>query len=649
MSAGKKSVSSASQQSTVKLLPAAIRPQLAALAKRPPAIGDWAYEIKFDGYRLMCRLEDGRARLFTRGGHDWASRMPALAREIETLPVETAWLDGEVVVLNDSGLPDFNALQNAFDRRSTAALTYFAFDLLFLNGRDLRGLPLRDRRALLIPLMADVSSDRIRISESFTDDPLSLLASACRMRLEGIMGKRLDAPYRSGRSTDWIKLKCHQRQEFVVGGFTRTAGARSGIRSLMIGVHERDGSLRYAGTVKPELRPTQRRELEHKAAALVTSEPPFYNPPARERGREFVWLTPEIVVEVSFLEWTPGGEARHPVFKGLRYDKPASSITEEPVIEIDKPGSRPGEATEGRQRAGAPLVSGVKVSNANRVIDKESGLRKIELVRYYDEIAEFALPYLRDRPVSIVRAPSGIQGELFFQKHEERSAIPGITRLPSDFFPGHQPLLVIDTREALVGVAQMNAVEMHSWNASQPDLDHPDRFVLDLDPDPALPWEMMTDAATLAKVLLDEIGLKSFIKTSGGKGYHIVVPVTRRQGWDDIKTFSQSIAKYMARLMPERFSAVLGPKNRVGKIFIDYLRNSKGASTAAIFSARARPGMGVSMPIAWEELNDVASADQWNITNAAHRMRLLGADPWDGYHRTRQGLTASMRRAVGMK
>ncbi|ABO59778.1 ATP-dependent DNA ligase LigD polymerase module / ATP-dependent DNA ligase LigD phosphoesterase module (plasmid) [Burkholderia vietnamiensis G4] len=631
-------------------MPAVVAPQLAVLARRPPSTGDWCWEIKFDGFRLMCRLEDGRARLFTRGGHDWASKMPVLARAIETLPVETVWLDGEVVVLNDSGLPDFNALQNAFDRRSTSELTYFAFDILFLNGRDLRALSLRERREALVPLIEDVQSDRIRISDSFTDDPNSLLASACRMRLEGIMGKRLDSPYRSGRSTDWIKLKCFQKQEFVVGGVTRNAGARSGIRSLMIGVHEPDGSLRYAGTVKAELRPTQRAELEQRAAALTTMSPPFYNPPARERGRDFVWLTPEIVVEVSFLEWTPRGATRQPTLKGLRYDKAASSVTEETVVDVDEPGDRAREGlSEHGRNARAPVVAGVKISNPNRVIDKQSGIRKIELVRYYDEISEFAIPYLTARPVSLVRAPDGVQGELFFQKHEERSVIPGITRLPSDFFPGHQPLLVIDTREALVGVAQMNAVEMHTWNASQPDLDYPDRFVLDLDPDPTLPWQMMTDAATLAKVLLDEIGLKSFIKTSGGKGYHIVVPVTRRQGWEEIKTFSQAIARYMARLMPERFSAVLGPKNRVGKIFIDYLRNSKGASTAAIFSARARPGMGVSMPIAWEELNEVASADQWNITNAAQRMHSLRVDPWAGYHRTRQGVTTSMSRAVGLK
>ncbi|KAK42854.1 ATP-dependent DNA ligase [Caballeronia jiangsuensis] len=637
--------------SSAGVLPEAIAPQLATLARRPPATGDWLYEIKFDGYRLMCRLDSGRVKLVTRGGHDWTEKMRTLATAIKEIPVDNAWLDGEVVVLTETGIPDFNALQNAFDRRSTAQLTFFAFDIPFLNGRDLREVPLSQRRELLGELIAQTASERVRFSESFTDDPESLLASACRMRLEGIIGKRADAPYRSGRSTDWLKLKCLRRQEFVVGGYTRLAGAKSGLRSLMLGVHERDGSLRFAGTVKAELKPRPLAELEKKAVKLICDDPPFYNPPPREKDRDFLWLEPELVVEASFLEWTPSGEVRHPVFQGMREDKPATAVTEEKVVDVDEPESLPQAkgTTRVSPRAGTLVIAGVKVSNAERIIDDVTRMKKIDLVRYYDEIAEFALPYLKDRPVSLVRAPEGIQGELFFQKHEERSKIPGITRLPVEMHPGHPPLLVVDHHEALIGLAQMNMVELHSWNAVQPNLDHPDRFILDLDPDPELSWQMMVDAATLSKVLLDEIGLKSFIKTSGGKGFHIVVPLTRRQQWDEVKDFSHAVARYMARLMPERFSAVLGPKNRVKKIFIDYLRNSKGASTVAVFSARARAGVGVSMPIAWDELTDIGRADQWTIKTAAARMHSLKADPWEGIHRTRQGITVGMRRAVGLR
>jgi bifunctional non-homologous end joining protein LigD len=520
------------------------------LASAAPTRGEWSYEIKFDGYRLMVRLQAGTPTLITRGGHDWTDRMKDLKKSLAGLPVDTAWFDGEVVVLNSRGLPDFNALQNAFDRRSTTNLTYFVFDLLYLNGYDLREVPLRARRALLAELIGEVSDDRIRFSEDFAQDPQSLIVSACRMQLEGIIGKRADAAYVSGRSTDWIKLKCLLRQEFVVGGFLRTKGAKSGIRALILGVHERNGSLRFAGTAKPKLRPSQLTTLQRKADALARKTSPFYNPPTPEKDRDYVWLEPRLVAEISFLEWTPSGEVRHPVFHGMRDDKPAASVTEEPVVDVEFGEPIPTQTGTTRIKPGIhgnATFAGVKVSNAERVIDTVTGIKKIDLVRYYDEIAEWALPYLQDRPVSLVRAPSGIQGELFFQKHEERAKIPGFTRLPKTLYPNHQPLLAVDVHEALVGLAQMNVVELHSWNAVQPDLEHPDRFILDLDPDPQLSWRMMTEAAQLAKVLLDEIGLRSFIKTSGGKGYHIVIPLTRRQGWDEVKGFSKAVAQHMAR------------------------------------------------------------------------------------------------------
>lgn len=632
--------------------PSLIEPQLATLVNRPPTDGEWSYEIKFDGYRMLARIDDGNAQLFTRNGHDWSDRMPKLCAALKTLPVDNAWLDGEAVVLDAAGMPNFNALQNAFDRRSTTEIVLFFFDLLYLNGTDLRKHPLKARRALLAELLGEVHTDALRYSEDFAQDPDSLVASACKMKLEGIIGKRADAPYRSGRSTDWIKLKCLLRQEFVVAGFTRLRGAKTGIRALMLGVYEPDGSFRFAGTAQQNLRPAQIAALEKKAKALVRKTSACYNPPAPEKDRDHVWLEPRLVAELSFLEWTPKGEVRHPVFHGMREDKPAAAVTEEPVVDVEN--GEPVESQTGSTRAqpgrrGNVTLSGQKISNAERVIDPVTGMKKIDLVRYYDEIAEWALPYLQDRPVSLVRAPDGIQGELFFQKHEERMRIPGITKLPVALHPKHPSLLAVDVPEALIGLAQMNVIELHTWNAVQPDLQHPDRFVLDLDPDPSLSWKMMTEAAQLAKVLLDEVGLKSFIKTSGGKGYHIVIPLTRRQGWDEVKTFSQGIARHMAKVMPDRFSAVLGPKNRVGKIFIDYLRNSKGASTVAAFSARARSGMGVSMPIAWEEVREIKAADQWTIHSAIKRQRTLRADPWQGYARCRQGLTAAMKRAIDLK
>lgn len=420
----------------------------------------------------------------------------------------------------------------------------------------------------------------------------------------------------------------------------------------MLGVYEKDGSLRYAGTVQPHLKVRQTTAFEKRTEALVLVQSPFYNAPKPDSKRDFIWLRPELVAEVAFLEWTPGGELRHATFHAFRDDKVAATVTEEPITTLQRDDPNEQTTTSTRERPGprgSVILRDISVSHPSRVMDKLSGQTKIEIARYYDGVAEWALPWLRDRPLTLVRAPEGIDGELFFQKHAERMCIPGVAELPPELHPRHPPLLVANSAEALVGLAQMSVVELHSWNAVAPDLDHPDRLIFDLDPDPDLPWSTMLEATMLLKVVLDELGLRSFAKTSGGKGFHVVIPLTRRQGWDDVKQFSQAVARHMARVLPERFSAVLGPKNRVRKIFIDYLRNSRGASTVAPFSVRARPGMAVSMPVSWDELKEVTRGDEWSMARAVERQRSLGADPWAGYWKTRQGISAAMRRAVGTK
>jgi bifunctional non-homologous end joining protein LigD len=627
-------------------MPAVIEPQLATAAKQPPKHGEWSYEIKFDGYRMLTRIERGNIRFITRNGHDWTDRLPRLMAAIGALEADEAWLDGEVVVFNEAGRPDFNLLQNAFDRRSTADIVLFAFDLLWLNGEDLRSLPLRERRDRLRALLEPAEGPLLRFSDDFAEDPHSLLASASKMRLEGLMGKRTDAPYRSGRTKDWIKLKTGLRQEFVIAGFTRPEGAHSGVDSLMLGVYELDGSLRYAGNVLPYFAARTSASFQRKASALAQEAPPFRKTPKLERGKSYHWLKPALVCEVSFVEWTKGGQVRHPSFHGLRDDRPATAVTVENTVDVDAQGDVSHEVTAPR---GPVTVSGVKITNAGRVVDESAGHTKLEVVRYYEAISEWALPYLRSRPLSLVRAPDGIKGELFFQKHSEQAKIPGVEELPVELHPGHAPLLVANTQKALVGLAQLSVLELHSWNAVAQDLEHPDLAIFDLDPDPALPWKMMQEAALLVKLVLDELGLASFPKTSGGKGIHVVVPLTGKQGWDEVKAFSKAVAQHMAKVVPARFSSVSGPKNRVNKIFIDYLRNSRGATSAAAFSVRARPGMGVSMPIAWDEVPSLTSAHQWNMQAAVSRQRRLGGDAWQGYFDVRQRITATMRDALRMR
>ncbi len=624
-------------------MPVVIEPQLATAAQRPPSRGDWLYEIKFDGYRMLTRIEDTDIRFITRNGHDWTDRLSRLTKAVVAIPAQNAWLDGEAVVLDEAGRPDFNLLQNAFDRRSTADVVMFYFDLLWLDGDDLRSQPLRARRDLLRELLAKIDEPAIRFSDDFAQDPQSLLASACEMRLEGIIGKRADAPYRSGRSTDWIKLKCNMRQETVICGFTRPKGARSGVQWLLLGVYEADGTLRYVGKVTPHLRSSASTAFTRKAMSLAVPAPPFSHPPQLESDRDYYWLRPALVCEVEFLEWTPGGEMRLPAFRALRDDKPAREVTVEPLL---RNGSDGGEASTPAAGDNA-TVRGIKISHPRRVMDASTGFTKLDVARYYEAIAEWALPHLNNRPVSLLRAPDGIEGQQFFQKYAEQSKMPGVEQLPRQLNPGHPPLLVANTAQALVGLAQMGVVELHSWNAVAPDLDHPDRVVFDLDPDPALPWGVMTEAAMLLKVVLDELGLRSFPKTSGGKGLHVVVPLTRKQGWEEVKAFSRAVAQHMAHVIPGRFSAISGPRNRVGKIFIDYLRNSKGASTVAAFSVRARPGLAVSMPVAWDEVTTLRGADQWNIKTAPARLQALHDDVWPGYAKVRQGVTVAMQRAVG--
>lgn len=624
-------------------LPESIKPQLATLVESVPD-GDWRYEVKFDGYRIMARIDSGKVQLFTRNGHDWTAKMPQQAEALAALGLESAWLDGEVVVPNEDGTPDFQALQNAFEVGRSGTIVYYLFDLPYLNGLDLREVALEERRAALSQVLEHNDNDLLRFSADFTEQPESVLESACQMKLEGLIGKRAGSTYVSKRSSSWVKIKCKNRQEFIIVGYTDPKGARSGFGALLLGLHDEAGALHYAGKVGTGFNQVTLKSLHAKLKALEVDKSPLAKAPPAADVRGAHWLMPELMCEVAFAEMTRQGVIRHSVFHGLRSDKPAQAITHE----------RPAKsATTGSGKAAGSTANSagkIKISNPERIIDKTIGATKMELARFYAEVAPWALPHLRHRPLALVRAPEGIDGERFFQKHTEKLSIPYITQLDTALFPDHAALMTIDTPEALVSAAQMGTIELHTWNAVAPVLDHPDRFVLDLDPDPALPWKRMIEATQLTQTLLDEIGLQSFLKTSGGKGLHILVPLEPVHDWAEVKAFSQAIAQYMAKLMPQHFSAVSGPKNRVGRIFIDYLRNSQGASTVAAYSVRAREGLGVSVPIHRDELADLKGANLWTIRNLMPRLEEQGDDdPWAGIDATGQRITADMRERLRMK
>jgi bifunctional non-homologous end joining protein LigD len=626
-----------------RALPAKLGPQLATLASGVPRAGEWQFEIKFDGYRVMARIDaNGAPHLITRGGHDWTHRMPQLAAELAALKLASSWLDGEVVVLGADGLPDFNALQNAFDKRAADGISYFLFDQPFFDGHDLRHVPLRERRRFLQQWVTQQASERIRFSADFEADAPTILQSAHKLGLEGVIAKRADAPYVSARTETWLKLKCRQRQEFVILGFIDRSNDRkaSEIGSLALGVYDAADKLVSVGNVGTGWDAKTAAALKTRLLELETSKPPAALTALPKKGRwsqrevdSIRWVKPTLVAEVSFGNWTPEGQIRHATFVGLRDDKAPQDVTREAA------------ATP----AGALPASGTatKVTHPERVVDASSGLTKLDVVRYYESVGEWMAPHLAGRPCSLVRAPSGIEGQLFFQKHDEKASIPGLRQFDAALWPQHEPLLEVPSARSIAEAAQMNVLEFHTWNAKAKRIDRPDRMVFDIDPGEGVPFKQVQEAATLVHSLLDELGLKSWLKTSGGKGLHVVVPLTPRDEWEAVKDFSQALVQHLARVIPSRFVAVSGPRNRVGKVFVDYLRNSHGATTAAAFSVRARPGLGVSMPIAWDEVSGLGSGAQWNVVNAREHLSFQTSDPWADYWTCKQTLTRARRQLVG--
>ncbi|KAA1014472.1 DNA ligase D [Paraburkholderia panacisoli] len=611
-------------------LPAKLEPQLATLASSLPTGGDWIIEAKLDGYRLLARVDKGRVRLFTSGGHDWTKKLAGLAAEVERLPVSSAWLDGEIVVLKD-GIPDFAALQDAIDGASSGNIVFFLFDLVYLEDKDLRKVPLSARRARLEKLL-EHAGERIRFCEDYEAPPAQVFQAASDLGLEGLMFKRRDAPYVSGRSQTWLKAKCQLRQEFVICGFTSRGGTAGEIGSLLLGYYV-GGRLHDAGSVGAGWDARTARDLWTRLTPLEMESAPFDVAAGKPRrwsrraaGSEH-WVQPLLVAEVEFAEWTTDGLVRQASFKGLRTDKSASSVVR--------------EATKTLAPSHLPQV---KVTHPDRIIDPTTGVTKLDLARYYISVAQWMLPHLKDRPLAMLRAPVGIAEELFFQKHAEKTGMPGLKAHDRNLWPGHPPLLTVDTLDALLSASQMNVVEFHTWNSTVRRLDEPDRVIFDLDPGEGVKWRQVQEAALLVHTLLLELGLKAWLKTSGGKGLHIVVPLTPRLDYAAVKSFSRSFVRHLAKTIPERFSATSGASNRIGRVYVDYLRNGIGQTTVAAFSARARPGMGVSMPVSWEQLSALKSGAQWTVQTAREHLSFQTQDPWADYWSNKQTLASALKR-----
>ena len=599
-------------------MPASLEPELATLVDKPLG-GDWLYEIKFDGYRMLVRVGGPKdVRIVTRRGNDWTHRFAGLHQELVGARLPPGWYDGEIVMLDAGGKPDFNALQNAIEGGNNDAIVYYLFDMPYCEGHDLRRVPVEERRALLQSLLKE--SARLRFSQEIGGDAASILQSACQLGLEGVIGKRRGSIYVQRRSDDWIKLKCTQRQEFVIGGFTWPDDSRpSGIGALLVGTVDADGKLQYAGKVGTGYTGEVSAALRQRLDAMALPKRPFAGPTGHDRHA--TWVRPELVCEVSFNEWPRGASLRHASFKGLREDKPALAVHRE------------------QAKTTAPHTL-VKVTHASRVIDPSTGLTKLDVVRYYAEVAAWALPHLAGRPAYIRRAPLGIAEPMVFQQHPE--GLRGLRGTDPALWPGHEPALSFQSQEDLVAAAQLGMIELHTWNSTDRAIGQPDRLVFDLDPGEKVEWPQVQEAAQLTRALLQELGLESWLKTTGGKGLHLFVPLVPEHGYETAKDFCEAVVQHMARTIPQRFVARSGPRNRVGRVFIDYLRNGWVQSTAEAFSARARPGLGVSMPVRWDELSTLASGDHWNIVSAGPHLGKLKKDPWADYWKKPQRLGPAM-------
>ena len=629
-------------------LPGTFAPQLATLVDAPPGDhADWRFEIKWDGYRLLARVEGKQIQLFTRNGNDWTAKLKPLRAEIERMALPEGWYDGEIVVLNDKGVPDFGALQNAFDAARAKSIAYFVFDAPYLAGFDMREVPLDDRRDALQATLSVVPSEIVRFSEAFDAPAESIVASACHLGLEGVIAKRRDSAYRSARASDWIKLKCSHRQEFVIGGWTDPKASRTGIGALLLGVYE-GGKLRYAGNVGSGFDSKTLSSTRAKLDVLAADASPFAKGDAIA-GKPH-WVEPRLVAEVTFGEWTSSGHVRHSVFHGLRLDKDPKTIVREKASPAPRGAKAQSPAKAAPKAAAAAreepvshaLNTKLKITNPERVIDVSTGITKIELIRYYGLVGKLMMEHLKNRPVSLVRAPAGVGGQLFFQKHAEVEKLPGISKLDQALDPEHPPMLEVATSDGLLSAAQWNVVEVHTQNATAKDYERPDRVVFDLDPGEGVDWAMIQQAAELMKSFLEDLGLSAFLKTSGGKGLHVVVPLKPKANWDPSKGFTKAVVEHMSKTIPQMFVAKAGGKNRVGKIFIDWLRNGRGSTTACAWSARSRPGLGISVPVDWSELGHLRGGDHWTIRSAQSRLD-VGNDPWRGYAKAAKTLDAAAK------
>ncbi len=639
---------------------------LATLEQQAPDGDDWLHEIKFDGYRILAFCKGGNVRLVSRNGKDWTKRFSETAALLKNLGVD-AVLDGEVVAFASDGTTSFRALQEALAAGDSRGLVYQTFDIVHLNGYNLTKVPLAQRKQTLAEVLdacGFTGRSGIRYTENVVGQGAAFVEQACRLGLEGIICKRADSQYRAGRSRNWLKVKCTAREELLICGYTNPGGARKGFGSLLLGAW-RDDELVYAGRVGTGFNQRVLVQLHGQLRKLKIDQAPLVDPP-KEAGLH--WVKPQLIAEVEFSEWTRDGVLRHPSFRGLREDKNPKDIRLPEAAGTRASGelssgkskffgkTRSSAASLPDKKATASVrratrdtaeVAGITLTNAGRILYPELGITKLALAQYYEEIVDWILPQLAARPLSLVRCPSGYTGQCFFQKHPRSTVDKSVPRVMIEESGGKSPYLYVQSLADIISLVQVGALELHVWGSHVDDVERPDMLVFDLDPSPGVPLQETLRVARELHERLVDLGLQSFPRTTGGKGLHLVVPIEPERPWDEIKTFCHEVARAQARADPRRVTSVMSKTRRRGRIFVDYLRNGRGATAICSYSPRAREGAPIAVPVAWEEVTSALQPDRYNIENLRRRLAVMKEDPWENFEAARRPLTEKAFSAVG--
>ncbi len=644
--------------------PSFVAPQLALQSISPPAGEGWLHELKLDGYRMQARKDGSGVQMLTRKGLDWTVKVRAVANEVAKLAIDKVTLDGEVVVLAENGTTNFADLQASLQDGANNMLTYFCFDLLHVDGHNVRELPLKQRKEMLEEVLEEADSDLLRVSEHLETNGKELFRKACELHAEGIVSKKALGRYESGRGSDWLKMKCLHEQEFVVGGFTLPSNGINGVGALLLGYYS-DGRLIYAGRTGTGFTQKTHKLLRDKLESMLQTAMPFVKVPV-EAKRGVRWVKPELVVQVRFATWTADNLVRQAAFLGVREDKSAEEVAREEATVPPQPKRAGNKASAPQSTSRASAAHGIKaqvpsrnpammerapvrLTHPEKVLDVESGLTKQMLADYYWTVAKEMLPHIADRPLSLVRCPGGSGKPCFYQKHATSTLPPGVGSVDvADKNGKIEPYITLSTAEALAGLAQMGVLEVHPWGSKNENLEHPDRLIFDLDPDEALGWNVLTEAAAEVRKRLKAIGLESFLKTTGGKGLHVVAPIVPELGWSTLKEFAHGFVSAMEKLHPELYLTKMTKAARKGKIYLDYLRNERGATSVAPFSPRARTGGPVSLPLKWSELK-LSERPVFRVAEFGKWKGRLKTDPWKAMVEMNQHIAAEALASVGMK